>query len=85
MERNCCKCGNQIPPKRLQILPNTKTCVQCSSAERVACVTVVSGKTEYSEIQIVDQETAKKFNQLASRDSFGVMNGVKFKFDSRKN
>jgi hypothetical protein len=46
---------------------------------------VISGKTEYSEIQIVDQETADRLYQMQSRKGFGVANGVKFQFDSRKN
>ena len=31
MERTCVICGELIPVKRLKILPNTNTCVQCSS------------------------------------------------------
>ena len=27
----CIKCGKEIPPKRIEILPNTKTCVNCST------------------------------------------------------
>jgi hypothetical protein len=77
MERSCIKCGNPIHPKRLQILPNTKTCVGCSTTQAVGCYQVVSGKTEYSQIEIVDQETAARMRQLGSRDSFGVAKGIK--------
>jgi len=82
---NCVKCNGTIPLGRLKALPNTKTCVSCSSASRVACHVVISGKTEYSQLQIVDQETSSRLYHMQSRKGFGVANGVKFQFDSRKN
>lgn len=82
---NCIKCQNQIPEARLKALPSAKTCVQCSDTSRVACHTVITGKTEYSSIQIVDQETADRLYRMQSRKGFGVATGVKFQFDSRKN
>jgi hypothetical protein len=30
IERQCRKCGNEIPQARLQALPETLVCVQCS-------------------------------------------------------
>ncbi len=36
----CLGCGEQIHPKRLEILPNTKHCVQCSDTGRKRGVTV---------------------------------------------
>ena len=85
MSRKCCKCNNQIPEGRVKALPNTRTCVSCSSVEPVACHIVVTGKTEYSQIEIVDQATAKRMRALGSRKGFGVATGVKFQFDSRTN
>jgi hypothetical protein len=82
---NCSICQNPINPLRIKALPGTKTCVNCSTTEKVGCHVVISGKNTYSEIQIVDQETSAKLRQLQSRKSFGVSSGVKFKFDSRKN
>ena len=82
---NCIHCNNPIPERRLKVLPNTKTCTSCSTTQKVGCHTIISGKNTYSEIQIVDQETAEQLYQMQSRSSFGVANGVKFKFDSRKN
>jgi hypothetical protein len=82
---NCSICQNQINPLRLKALPNTKTCVECSTTERVGCHVVISGKTTYSEVQIVDRETSERLYQMQSRNSFGVSSGVKFKFDPRKN
>lgn len=85
MNRNCCKCNQPIPEGRLKALPSAKTCVNCSTTEAVACHAVVSGKTEYSQIEIVDQETARRMKDLGSRTGFGVASGVKFQFDSRTN
>ena len=31
----CNKCGNEIPAERLEILPNTTTCVKCSTVQRI--------------------------------------------------
>jgi hypothetical protein len=82
---NCKICQSPIHPLRLKVLPSTKTCMDCSNVERVGCHTVISGKNTYSEIQIVDQELAKRLYHMQSRKSFGVATGVKFQFDSRKN
>lgn len=83
--RHCSSCQAKIPEGRLKLLPNTRTCVNCSSVEAVSCYTVITGKTEYSQIEIVDQETAKRMKRLGNRVGFGVSSGVKFQFDSRKN
>ena len=81
----CIKCQSQIPDARLKALPSAKTCVSCSTTEAVACHVVVTGKTEYSQLEIVDQETSARMKALGSRTGFGVATGVKFKFDSRTN
>lgn len=31
---NCVSCGNEIDPERLEVLPHTKTCVNCSREGR---------------------------------------------------
>lgn len=78
MATNCIHCGNVIPDGRLKILPNTKTCVKCSEVSRVAGFPVISGKTTYSELQIVKQETAQElFNKQDRKGS--IAEGVKFK------
>ena len=81
----CIKCFNHIPEGRLRVLPNAKTCVQCSDTARIGCHTIISGKNTYSEIQLVDQETSANLYRMQSRKGFGVATGVKFKFDSRTN
>lgn len=37
---DCVTCGMVIPPKRLQVLPETKTCVKCSNVQAVVGITV---------------------------------------------
>jgi hypothetical protein len=32
MERECERCGEPIPSRRLEVLPNTRLCVECSQA-----------------------------------------------------
>jgi RNA polymerase-binding transcription factor DksA len=39
----CTHCGQEIHPKRLEILPNAKTCVACSTTQRKAGLTVMKG------------------------------------------
>jgi hypothetical protein len=85
MSKKCSKCNEEINPLRLKALPNTVTCVSCSTVEKVACHTIISGKNTYSEVQIVDRETSARLYGMQSRKGFGVANGVKFQYDSRKN
>ncbi|NDC41764.1 MAG: hypothetical protein EBZ77_09475 [Chitinophagia bacterium] len=72
MTRFCIKCGAEIPAKRIQILPGTKTCVQCSETARVSGHSIIAGKTEYSELQIVTERAAENLRYLGRRTSFSV-------------
>jgi RNA polymerase-binding transcription factor DksA len=56
-------CGEEIHPKRLEILPNTQTCPQHSSVEKkVAIVTQMGeGDHTWTEVFVVDRE---EFNQM---------------------
>lgn len=54
----CIMCNEEIPELRLKALPQTKTCIDCSQTSRVAGFPIISGKTTYSELQVVSQETA---------------------------
>jgi RNA polymerase-binding transcription factor DksA len=62
-----CKCGKEIPEGRLKALPNATTCVECSTSEKKAGFRIISGKTEYSELQIVSQETFQKLTKAQAR------------------
>lgn len=74
----CAVCDSEIPPKRLEALPDTKVCVNCSSTERVHGHPIISGKNSYSELQIV---SAEKANELAMKqDRKGsIATGVQFR------
>lgn len=82
--KKCKNCGCEIPEKRLQILPNTTTCVKCSESQKVAGFPLITGKNEYSDIQIVDQKTYQKLMKLQERKGYGVANGVKTDTDKGK-
>lgn len=77
--RLCTSCAQPIPEARLKALPAARTCVQCSSTARVAGFAVISGKTTYSELQIVSQELAQELNEKQDRKGHGVATGVQFK------
>jgi hypothetical protein len=49
----CLGCGEQIHPKRLEILPNTKYCVSCSDTGRKRGVTVQRGEGDHSYTDVV--------------------------------
>ena len=72
MGRFCIKCGAEIPAKRIQIIPGTRTCVQCSDISKVSGHTIVAGKTEYSELQIVNDIEAANLRYLGKRTSFSI-------------
>lgn len=72
----CVKCQNKINQKRLEILPETKVCVECSTTEAVSCVDITYHKTGNT-IQIMDKQSADKINKMAKRNGFGIMSGMK--------
>lgn len=65
-EMKCVKCNEDIPPKRLEILPNTKTCVNCSTvgAYTARPIQYGTGDHTYTEIDIMTPEQAKKIQAL---------------------
>jgi len=46
MIRHCIACGELIHPKRIEIIPNTKTCVSCSTTGVKRGVPVLHGNVE---------------------------------------
>lgn len=81
MERKCKDCDQPIPEGRLKALPHTETCTACSQTGRVAGHPLITGKTEYSALQIVDEATAKRLSDMQNRIGYGVSEGVKFDSD----
>ena len=73
---NCIKCKSKIPEQRIKILPNTKTCTECSNVEAVGAVDIVYHKTGNT-IQIMDKQSADSINKAARRSGFGSLRAMK--------
>ena len=74
----CVVCEVEIPELRVKALPKVKTCINCSSTERVAGFPLITSKTSYSELQIVGQEIAQEL--YAKQDRKGsIATGVQFR------
>ena len=62
----CVACGEVIHPKRLEILPDTKKCVSCSTTGKKAGVTIMLGEGDhtYTETVIMDREEYLKYQEM---------------------
>ena len=68
----CVKCKEVIPVGRLKALPGTKVCVNCSDTQRWYLRNIISGKTTYSEAEIIkDAELAVKMRKMDRRAGWG--------------
>ena len=63
---NCVKCNKVIPPKRLEILPGTKTCVNCSTETPKRGVPIMrgTGDNTWVDLEIMTQEQFEEFEKL---------------------
>ena len=52
----CSNCNKEIPPARLEILPETTTCVNCSTVEKRKAIIEMSPRHKSMEITIVDAD-----------------------------
>lgn len=73
----CIRCGDMIPEARLKALPTAKTCVNCSQAQRVAGFPLITGKTEYSALQLVSQADAQQLHKMGARRGTGASTYMK--------
>ena len=73
----CIKCQEEIPPLRLEAVPGTKTCVQCSSTSRWYVRNVISGKTTYAETEVIKDPNVLKKWLLWIEDKDGVVICIK--------
>ena len=68
----CIKCTEEIHPLRIKALPDTKTCVSCSTTSRWYVRNVISGKTTYCETEVIkDPESAKTIAAMDRRTGWG--------------
>jgi hypothetical protein len=76
----CLGCGEEIHPKRLEILPNTKHCVACSDVGRKRGVTVQRGEGDHSYTDVVIMEE-KQFIQyiIKNKSKNGLLVKPNFK------
>jgi hypothetical protein len=49
----CIHCEVEIPPARLEALPETRTCVNCSSVQPYKAIISGSAKSKKFEVQVV--------------------------------
>ena len=69
---NCIKCSKEINPLRLKALPETKTCVNCSTTSRWYVRNIISGKTTQCETEVIkDPKAAKKIAAMDRRTGGG--------------
>ena len=54
--RHCTGCGEQIHPKRLEIMPNTTRCVACSTVQKKGAVTIMKGTGDHTWIETIHSE-----------------------------
>lgn len=76
---NCHRCQKEINPRRIKALPHTKVCVNCSSEGRIAGFALITGKTEYSQLQLVPQEVAETLHKKQQRYGQSPGQGMKGK------
>lgn len=74
---DCVKCGNEIPKKRIEILPNVKTCVNCSTTDKLIGVPIAVGKGEeiYTDLNIMTKESFKEYSKLQRGTFLGGEDG----------
>jgi len=68
---DCIKCKSPIPPKRLEILPGTKTCVNCSTTTPKRGVPVMKGRGDHTwvELDIMEQDQFEQLENLKGKSS----------------
>ena len=72
---NCTKCGGNMPELRY-VKYGYRSCVNCSSIDRVGGVPITNHKTGNT-IQIVPKEMAENLIRLSQRQGYGVCKGMK--------
>ena len=74
-----CKCGIEIPQKRVEFLQKNNlplTCISHSTSQKVGGFMSTDGKTDRTLI-ISDMDTISNLHHLSARSGVGVSRGVK--------
>lgn len=69
----------------MKALPKTTTCTKCSQTGKVSGHPMITGKTTYSELQIVDAKTGDRLRRMQERIGYGISEGVRFDADKDSN
>ncbi len=79
MIKYCKGCGEQIHPKRVEILPKTQTCVNCSGSEKKGAITVMQGEGDHTYVETIIleadeyrryKEAENNFRNQSTEDSY---------------
>lgn len=67
----CIKCDKVINPKRLEILPKTKVCVNCSTESAKRGVPVMRGTGDHTwvDLEVLTQEQFDEYKELTTKPS----------------
>lgn len=86
MAKYCVGCGDPIHPKRVEILPNTKTCVECSNTGMKRGITVLNGDVEkddtWVDVVFLEQEDFELYERAMGRLKKITKNGSKAEFQN---
>ena len=71
--RICVKCKEEINPLRVKALPNTKTCVNCSTVGAKRGVPVMFGSKDHTwtDLVVMEENEFKAFNDRKKNKSKG--------------
>ena len=69
--KKCIGCQEPIHPKRLEILPDTKKCVKCSTTNKKAGITITKGEGDhtYTETIILEYDDFTKYQEIESQNT----------------
>jgi hypothetical protein len=78
--KNCVLCGEEIHPKRLEILPSATKCVKCSDTKQKAGITVTKGEGDhtYNETIIMEHDEYIKYQEIEFKTKGGRKDDVPF-------
>jgi hypothetical protein len=65
MARFCISCKEEIHPKRVEILPNVKTCVNCSTTGMKRAVQVTYGEKDHTwnDVVFLDEDQFENYQR----------------------
>jgi hypothetical protein len=80
----CIHCGQEIHPKRLEILPSAKTCVSCSTTSKKGGLTVMKGTGDHTWIETIpmEQEDYQKIIKSENGNFNSSFDNLEPEFDS---